>query len=272
MNEKEVISKSNKPQTIKTLTRDLKNIGIKEGMVLLVHSSMSSIRWVSGGAVAVILALEKALGESGTLVMPAFSGDLSDPYKWENPPVPENWCDTIIETMPAFDLDLTPTRGVGTIPEVFRKQRGVQRSNHPQVSFTARGKYAEYITGDHSLEHAFGEKSPLAKIYELGGYVILIGVGYYNCTSLHLAEYRADYPSKEEEVSGAPLIVKGKRKWVNLKDVKPVTDDFEKLGSGFMKNKEDDIRNGYIGQAKSQLFCQKDLVDFAVDWMEKNRK
>jgi len=55
MSEKEVISKSNEPQTVETLARDFKNIGVKEGMVLLVHSSLSSIGWVSGGAVAVIL-------------------------------------------------------------------------------------------------------------------------------------------------------------------------------------------------------------------------
>lgn len=272
MSEKEVIGKSNKPQTIKTLTGDLKNIGVKEGMVLLVHSSLSSIGWVAGGAVTVILALEKALGEKGTLVMPAFSGDLSDPSKWVNPLVPESWCDTIKETMPVFDPDLTPTRGVGKIPEVFRKQKGTRRSNHPQVSFTARGRYAEYITRDHSLEFALGERSPLAKIYELGGYVLFIGVGYSNSTSLHLAEYRADYPSKKEEVCGTPLMVSGKRKWVDLKDITPVTDDFENLGSEFVKNKEADTRTGYIGQARSQLFSQKDLVDFAVNWMERNRK
>jgi aminoglycoside 3-N-acetyltransferase len=272
MSEKEVIGKSKSPQTIETLIRDLKNIGIENGMVLLVHSSLSSIGWVSGGAVAIILALEEVLGRKGTLAMTAFSGDLSDPSKWVNPPVPENWFDTIKETMPAFDPDLTPTRGVGKIAEAFRKQKYVYRSNHPQVSFIARGRYAKYITGNHSLEKALGEGSPLAKIYKLGGYVLLIGVGYANSTSLHLAEYRADYPSKTEEVSGAPLMVSGKRKWVDLNDIKPFTEDFETLGSDFIKNKEVDIRTGYIGQAKSQLFRQKDLVDFAVNWIEENRK
>jgi len=272
MSEKEVIGKSKSPQTIETLIRDLKNIGVKEGMVLLVHSSLSSIGWVSGGAVAVVLALEEVLGKRGTLVMTTFSGDLSDPSKWVNPPVPENWCDTIKETMPVFDPDLTPTRGVGKIPEVFRKQKGVGRSNHPQVSFAAWGRHAGYITRDHSLEHALGNRSPLGKIYELDGYVLLMGVGYSNSTSLHLAEYRADYPSKKEEVSGAPLMVSGKRKWVDLKDITPVTEDFENLGSEFIKNKEADIRTGYVGQARSQLFSQKDLVDFAVNWMERNRK
>ena len=64
MSEKEVISKSNKPQTIETLARDFKNIGVKEGMVLLVHSSLSSIEWVSGDA---SLLLKKSWGRKERL-------------------------------------------------------------------------------------------------------------------------------------------------------------------------------------------------------------
>ncbi len=272
MNEKSIIEKSSKPQTFKTLIQDLKNIGVREGMVLLVHSSLSSLGWISGGAVTAVLALEKVLGKKGTLVMPAHSGDLSDPAKWENPPVPTDWHEEIRKTMPVFDAGLTPTRGVGIISEVFRKQKGVLRSDHPQVSFTAFGKYAEYITERHSLEYAFGEESPLAKIYKLNGHVLLLGVEYINNTSLHLAEYRADYPSKSEETSGLPLMVSGRREWVDIKDIKSVTDDFEEIGSAFARSNKGSIVRSGIGQARSLLFSQRDLVDFAVDWMEKNRK
>lgn len=272
MSEKEIIEKSSRPQTVKTLVRDLKNIGVRDGMVLLVHSSLSSIGWVCGGAVAVILALEEVLGREGTLIMPTHSGDLSDPVKWENPPVPLDWCEEIRKTMPVFDSALTPTRGVGVIPEVFRKQKGVIRSSHPQVSFAARGKHADYITGDHSLEYAFGDKSPLGKIYKLDGHILLIGVEHINNTSLHLAEYRADYPSKSEEASGLPLMVSGRREWVDIKDIRSNTDDLEDIGSAFSRSSDISVVQAEIGQAKSQLFRQKDLVDFAVDWMETNRK
>lgn len=79
------------PATVDSLTADLSSLGIAPGMVLLVHSSLSSLGWVSGGPVAVILALEQVLGPKGTLVMPALSGDLSDPARWKEPPVPQAW-------------------------------------------------------------------------------------------------------------------------------------------------------------------------------------
>ena len=116
-----IISKTKTPITTKTLEKDFSNIGLRDGMTILLHSSLSSIGWVCGGAVAVIIALENVLGPEGTIVMPSHSGDLSDPGIWENPPVHKSWWKIIKESMPAYDCDLTPTRGIGVIPEVFRK-------------------------------------------------------------------------------------------------------------------------------------------------------
>ena len=145
-------------------------------MVLLVHSSLSGMGWVCGGAVAVIIALQKALGKTGTLVMPTHSTDLSDPSQWENSSVPESWWQTIRQTMPPYDPDLTPTRSMGRIAETFRKQNGVLRSAHPQSSFCASGPQASYIIENHSLAFGMGEHSPLARIYDLHGFVLLLGV------------------------------------------------------------------------------------------------
>ena len=73
------------------------------GTVVLVHSSLSAMGWVCGGAVAAITALQGVLGSSGTLVMPAHSPGLSEPGKWQNPPVPESWWPVIRENLPAYD-------------------------------------------------------------------------------------------------------------------------------------------------------------------------
>ena len=85
---------TNFPATVPSLAADFAALGVQPGMVLIVHSSLKSLGWVNGGAVAVILALEQVLGAEGTLVMPTHSADNSDPAHWENPPVPESWWQT----------------------------------------------------------------------------------------------------------------------------------------------------------------------------------
>lgn len=272
MSEKKAISKTEAPITIETLKKAFSNIGLRNGMTVLLHSSLSSIGWVCGGAVAVILALESVLGLNGTLVMPAHSGDLSDPKAWENPPVPSSWWNIIKETMPPYDCNITPTRGIGVIPEVFRKQKGVLRSLHPQVSFTAKGKNAELITSGHNLDFGFGEHSPLKRIYDLDGYVLLLGVEHSSNTSIHLAEAMANYCGKGTVITGSSILYGKNKRWVEFKDYKDFTKDFTKIGREFVKVKHNDIHISKIGNAKSQFFKQRDIVDFAILWLEKNKK
>ena len=259
------------PITFGSLKKDLAAIGVKPGMVLLVHSSLSKIGWISGGPVAVIQALEEILGPEGTLVMPTHSGDLSDPEKWSNPPVPEEWKEIIRQTMPAFDPEITPTRAMGKVAETFWSQRDVMRSNHPHMSFAAWGKYASLITDKHSLDFALGDGSPLARIYDLDGWILLLGVEHDNNTSLHLSEYRADFEGKEEINQGAPILVDGKRQWVKIRDWDEHSENFIDLGKAY-KNAGGSQNEGNIGMSESLLIPQREMVDFGVDWMNANVK
>ena len=257
------------PATVPSLAVDLTALGVEPGMVLVVHSSLKSLGWVNGGAVAVILALEQALGPEGTLVMPTHTGDLSDPANWVAPPVPESWWETIRATMPAYDRALTPTFFMGAIPETFRKQEGVLRSDHPTATFAARGTHAQQIVEHHELLPFFGERSPLARIYDLDGWVLLLGVGHGNNTSLHVAEGRAHIQHRPVP-TGSPLMVDGERQWVAYDDIDWDDSDFVALGADFAR--ETGLqREGKIAQATALLMPQRALIDYAVPWLERHR-
>ncbi|WP_028776445.1 aminoglycoside N(3)-acetyltransferase [Shimazuella kribbensis] len=266
MSELSTIQNTRKINTVDSLVLDFKRLGLEKGMNIIVHSSLSSIGYVSGGAVAVVQALMDVITSDGTIVMPTHTSDNSDPALWENPPVPKEWWPIIRETMPAFHPFYTPTRGMGKIVEVFRTFPGVVRSNHPTVSFAAWGKHIDFITKDHPIDNPMGEASPLARFYELNGSILLIGVGHDSNSSLHLAEYRQNkqVPIKES----AAVEIQGKRAWVTFENIAYQTELFDKIGAEFEESNPFVVKK--IGNAEVKFISQVKIVDFAVEWLNKH--
>ena len=142
----------------------------------MVHTALSQIGYVCGGAQTVIEALLEAVGEAGTVMMPTQSWKNLDPEDGVHWSVEKEYWHIIRENWPAYDKRITPTNTMGAVAEMFRSWPGVIRSDHPARSVAAWGTHAEYLASNHDLSNIFGEGSPIGKLYELNGDVLLIGV------------------------------------------------------------------------------------------------
>src|SRR4051812_25084356 len=157
------------------LSEQLRALGVRTGGVLLVHTSFRAVRPVEGGPLGLIAALRDAIGEAGTLVMPAMT-DGAAPY----------------------DPASTRTCDMGITAELFWRQPGVVRSDHPGASFAAAGPRAEEICATQPLSPPHGPDSPVGRVHALAGQVLLLGVGHSESTTLHLAEALANVPYSVE--------------------------------------------------------------------------
>ncbi|MCI7813061.1 MAG: AAC(3) family N-acetyltransferase [Lachnospiraceae bacterium] len=255
------------------LKKDIKEaferVGVRQGQSIMVHTSLGSLGFVCGGAQTVIESLLESVGEEGTIMMPTQSWKNLDPESgvhWEEP---REWWQAIRDNWPAYVKEITPTNTMGAVAEMFRSWPGAKRSDHPARSVAAYGKYADYLTKDHDLSNIFGDGSPIGKLYELDGYVLLIGVGYDKNTSLHLADARAEYPGKHLEKESSAILVDGKRVWKTYETLYVDGKDFKEIGEAFEQQKT--VWKTELGNGSITLMRQRELVDFAVEWMEHNR-
>jgi aminoglycoside 3-N-acetyltransferase len=253
--------------TQQSLTTDLGKLGVRAGQQVLLHASLRSLGWVDGGAAAVVGALRDVLGPVGTLVVPAMTPGNSDTSRlYQERTQGMTWWQRRRYRcgMPPFDPASTPGAGTGHIAEHVRTGDGAVRSAHPQSSFAAIGAQSKHFMRGHAPDCHFGERSPLARLYEAGGQILLLGVGYESCTAFHLAEYRytADPPRRRY---ACVVMRNGRRKWWHYQDVVLDDSDFAAIGKALAAT--DSVRTGTVGAAEAALIPLRAAVDFAVDWL-----
>jgi aminoglycoside 3-N-acetyltransferase len=264
------------PITRSDLVGELKRIGVEAGQVLMLHGSLSSLGNVIGGADSVVLALQQVLGEDGTLIALA---------SWDNAPPDDDsgWSEEFREAYlrdpPAFDPVVSAcARYVGRLPERLRTWPGAIRSAHPEASFVALGGSARWLTQDQPTDHPYGPGSPLAKVLEADGSILMLGAPLESITMLHHAEELADLPNKRSVHYSAPVKTPTSIEWQEIHDINTSTGAFfyEPVVGGrdaFEVIAEEALASGIgrarlIGESRSVLFPARDLVAFAVEWLE----
>ena len=154
------------------LTAHLLDLGVEPGSTLLVHTSFRAVRPVNGGPEGLIAALREALGPKGTLVMPSWSGTDDEPFDPRS-------------TEAAVSL--------GIVARTFWSLPGVLRSGH-QHAFAAVGRHAEWVLQDGLPLPPHRAESPVGRVRDLDGQVLLLGVNHDANTTIHLAELEASVP------------------------------------------------------------------------------
>jgi len=265
--------------TRRQLLRDLIDLGVSPGDTVMVHSSMRAVGPLLGGPDTVIQAILDTVGPSGTLM--AYTD-------WEHSPshlhLSHAELDELLDDYPAFDPQVSRARrAYGILPEFIRTWPGAARSLNPGASMTAIGARAEWFCADHPLNYGYGPGSPLAKLVEVGGKVLLLGSPFDSVTLLHYSEHMARLPEKRIIRYREPLLIDSARQWVEIEEfdtsepvVPGVTEDyFREIIREFLEQAsavrcEDPslARSGMVGMAESHLLDAAELHAFAVQWLE----
>jgi aminoglycoside 3-N-acetyltransferase len=225
------------------VTAHLRALGVREGAVLLVHTSFRAVRPVENGPLGLIEALRLAIGDRGTLVMPTMTAD-----------------DVV------FDPRSTPSEGMGITAELFWRQPGVLRSTHPGGSFAAAGPLAERICAPQPLSPPHGWCSPPGRVVEHRGQVLLLGVTHSESTVLHVAEDVARVPYWVEHP--CLVVVDGVPTRILVRETDHCCRGFRKM-DGWLTARGL-LRVGKVGNAEARLVEAVDLLEVAVEHLRED--
>ncbi len=237
--------------TREDIVAGLREVGLRRGDMVQVHSSLSAFGYVEGGAETVVEALLEVLGPDGTLMVPTFNHMAREAF------------DNADEI-----FDIRTTRSVnGAITEAVRLRPEAHRSLHPTHPYAAIGPRAAWLTSEHLELKTFDERSPLGKLVAEGGKIALLGVGMNANTAAHIAETRANAPC---------MGYRRNRRLVRLEDGR-VIEAWGVLWRGPGKCKVEWqaiegemrrrglIRDTRIGEAHVMLMLGRDMVDVTYE-------
>ncbi len=241
---------------------DLRELGAREGDTLLVHASMRAIGKVEGGADTMVDALLEVLGPEGTLLTPAFNAGNR---------VPEKWATADIRSLPAlYSNSDTPefVEGIslGQVGALAGRvhARSDSRGSHPTLAFSALGRNAAFLTGDAPFHYPLGTNSPLARLHQLNGGILLVGVDQTVNASLHLAENWADAPYSRRKA----MIRMPDQTAMEMEGSPECSAGFAKIEPVLRQARI--LRTGYIGNAPSHLMRAQYVVSMAMEMIRGN--
>jgi aminoglycoside 3-N-acetyltransferase len=199
------------------LTRQLANLGLRRGHIVMVHASVRSLGFVYGGPDEVHLAVQDAIAPEGTMMMVVGCPDGCDEVG-RGRLTPEEEAD-LLQNQPPFDpVSSRADRDVGTLAEFFRSYPGTVCSTAP-ARFAARGARADWLVRDQPWDFAFGHGSPLEKLVESDGKLLLLAPDHDTVTLMHYVEHVTDFPGKRIVRFRVPVVCNGVREWVACAEV-----------------------------------------------------
>lgn len=253
------------------LAADLAALGLASGDSVMLHAAVSKVGRLLDGPDTIIAALADVVGPEGTVLAYADWEARYEDLVDADGRVPPEWRDHILPFDPERSRAI---RDNGVLPEFLRTTPGARRSGNPGASLVALGAKAEWFTADHPLDYGYGGGSPLAKMVEAGGKVLMLGAPLDTLTLLHHAEHLADIPGKRIRRIEVPLATPSGTQWRMIEEfdtgdpiVEGLAEDyFAEIVTEFLANGQG--RQGLIGAAPSVLVDAAAITAFGVSWLE----
>ncbi|MEF2074202.1 aminoglycoside N(3)-acetyltransferase [Consotaella aegiceratis] len=254
------------------LRRQLIDLGLQASDIVMVHASLRAFGRGHGTADDLIQAILDAIAPDGAMMMYAGCESPFDEIGRGRWSLDEE--KRILRNCPAFDpATARACPDHGALAELFRRYPGTVCSHHVGWRMAANGDRAAWLTDDHPLNYGAGAGSPLHKLVQAGGKVLLIGSDRDAVTLLHHAEDMTAVPDKKTVHIKVPLAIDGRREWLEIEENNSSTGIrdwpdrfFASIVEGFARRYA--APSGRVGAAEALLLDARLLVGYAMAVME----